>query len=150
MAERDSRERVLHAGDYVACHGVSISINNSDQMTIAIGAPSSADLKFWNGASIVDLGGGSSSLFLNSLGHVAFSAGQLSLTPRVYRNGVTTDVWFPTQIPASFPTFLLGWGLLDSTGRDRFCSRWAFGLADRSARLRNTRSCSRRRCQCSP
>jgi hypothetical protein len=59
-------------------------------------------------------------MLLNSLGHVAFSAGLIAHpTARVYRNGVTTDVWFPTQIPGFVLDFSSGVGAsgLNRTGQ---------------------------------
>lgn len=76
--------------------GGSISINNSDHVTMFFSDGGSSVLKLWNGSSIVDFGVASGSS-LNDLGHLLLSSGPGTLaTPRLYRNGATTDVPLPT------------------------------------------------------
>jgi hypothetical protein len=85
--------------------GGSISINNSDQVTMFFSDGGSSVLKLWNGSSIVDFGVASGSA-LNDLGHLLLSSGPGTLaTPRLYRNGATTDVPLPTA--AQFPGLFL-------------------------------------------
>jgi hypothetical protein len=72
-------------------------INTSDQFVAFVGDNNAPDVKYWDRASIVDLGPGAG-VYLNDLGQVLFSALPGPI-PRIYKNGAVTDVPVPQQIP---------------------------------------------------
>ena len=71
----------------------ALALNNNDQLL----AGDDGGIHFWDGAAIVDLGS-AVGVSMNDFGEVLFSTFPAWLA-RVYRNGSTDDVPFPTQIP---------------------------------------------------
>jgi hypothetical protein len=87
--------------------GGAQGINNSDQFIALFGPLIPQQAKYWDGASTIDLGIAGATP-PNDLGEVLFWTG--GGEGKIYKNGATTNIAIPQQVPGFPPTLPSGFG----------------------------------------